>query len=38
MTANNQPQRPDLYEALKSLMCVFGAAIAVLYVLRGGKK
>lgn len=37
-TMTEQPQKPNLYEALKVVMRLFGAAIAVLYVLRGGRK
>jgi len=33
-----QPKRPDLFEALRSIARLFGAAIAVLYVPRGGRK
>jgi hypothetical protein len=29
-------KRPNLFEALKSIMRVFGAAVAVLYLLRSG--
>ena len=31
-------KRPSVYEGLKVIMRLFGAAIAVLYVLRGGRK
>lgn len=35
---SEQPQRPSVYEGLKAIMRLFGAAIAVLYALRGGRK
>jgi hypothetical protein len=31
-------KRPSLYEGLRAIMRLFGVAIAVLYVLRGGKR
>lgn len=31
-------KRPSLFEAVKSIARLFGATIAVLYVLRGGRK